>query len=84
MKYNINWEEKLPSFICNYASKNPDLLHPAGILDIFTGETNILNDAGLIFKWPHPTIMNDYGSMLNPNTDVLVERGKKVCSAFFG
>lgn len=92
MKYKINWEEKLPKLISEYycydekgfKSKSPgtNLTHP-----FFThefAETNILNDCELIYKWPYPSAMRDKGSILHPNTDVLVERGKKVCSAFFG
>ena len=47
-------------------------------------ESNILDDSELIFRWPPVSSEIDPGSIRQPNTDVLVERGKKVCSAFFG
>ena len=85
MKYNINWEENLPKLINKWAPIHTDRpLHLSTTPDIFSGENNILNDSELIFVWPSPNVMGDYGSLLQPNTDVLVERGKKVCSAFFG
>ena len=94
MKYKINWDEKLPEIISTWTSdsgetrptdgsKSPyNSTHPYFSHD-FT-ETNILNDSELIFKWPHTTVFRDKHGILHPNTDVLVERGKKVCSAFFG
>ena len=47
-------------------------------------ESNILDDSDLIFRWPPVSSEIDPGSIRQPNSDVLVERGKKVCSAFFG
>lgn len=94
MKYKINWEEKLPEIIstwdCNNGtavpsdgSKSPyNLTHP-GFTHNFA-ETDILEDSDIIFKWPPESLEIDPGSITHPNSDVLVERGKKVCSAFFG
>ena len=85
MKYNINWEENIPKLINEWSSIHTDPpLHLSNTPDIFSGENNILNDSELIFKWPPVSSEIDPGSILVPNTDVLVERGKKVCSAFFG
>ena len=47
-------------------------------------ESNILDGSELIFRWPPVSSEIDPGSIRQPNSDVLVERGKKVCSAFFG
>ena len=85
MKYNINWEENLPKLIHEWGPLHTDPpLHLTTTPDIFSGENNILTDSELIFKWPPVSSEIDPGSITHPNTDVLVERGKKVCSAFFG
>jgi len=52
--------------------------------ELSIAETDILEDSDIIFKWPPVSSVIDPGSITHPNTDVLVERGKKVCSAFFG
>lgn len=45
---------------------------------------NILNDSEIIMDWPHESIFTSFGYMRHPNTEVLVDRGKKVCVAVYG
>ncbi|MBC8421794.1 MAG: hypothetical protein H8E03_00080 [Pelagibacteraceae bacterium] len=59
-----------------------DELHPHPDESVAT--SNILNNSELIFNWPNVSSVTSPMNILHPNTDVLVERGKKVCSAFYG
>ncbi|MBA08341.1 MAG: hypothetical protein CMG52_05475 [Candidatus Marinimicrobia bacterium] len=73
MKYNIN------QLVKDYDTES-DIHSQVGNV----AESNIIDGSDLIFRWPPVSSEIDPGSITHPNTDVLVERGKKVCSAFFG
>tara|TARA_Y100000361_G_scaffold150550_1_gene166424 strand:- start:32 stop:1063 length:1032 start_codon:yes stop_codon:yes gene_type:complete len=45
---------------------------------------NILNDSEIIMDWPHESIFTSLGYIKHPNTEVLVDRGKKECVAVYG
>ena len=45
---------------------------------------NILNDSEIIMDWPHESIFTAVGYIRHPNTEVLVDRGKKECVAVYG
>jgi len=45
---------------------------------------NILNDSEIIMDWPHESIFTSSGYIRHPNTEVLVDRGKKECVAVYG
>ncbi len=45
---------------------------------------NILNDSEIIMDWPHEAIFSNSAAPKHPNTQVLVNRGKKECVAVYG
>jgi hypothetical protein len=45
---------------------------------------NILDQSQIYTDWPHEVVLSDLGSINHPNTQVLVNRGKKECVAVYG
>jgi hypothetical protein len=45
---------------------------------------NILDQSQIYIDWPHEVVFSDLGSINHPNTQVLVNRGKKECVAVYG
>jgi|LWDU01.1.fsa_nt_gi hypothetical protein len=77
MDFHIGKDELHP-----HVNESVDVLNPCERR--CCADFNILDDSELIFNWPNVTSVSSPGNILHPNTDVLVERGKKVCSAFYG